>query len=101
MFRAIVSIGFVQVIGILINMIRGKLFAVLLGPAGFGVVATIDQLVTLSVQVSNVSLPFTALKFLSRSHSLSEEWFRATYAAFFKAMAFLALVATVVTLAVI
>ena len=88
----------VQSLGIVINVIRAKIFAVLLGPAGFGVVATIDQLVMSIVQISNLSLPFTALKFLSHSHSLGEAPFKRLFAAFFKAMLLLALFAMIVTL---
>ena len=79
-------------------MVRAKIFAVLLGPAGFGVVATIDQLVMSVVQISNLSLPFTALKFLSHSHSLDDDSFRRTYSAFFKVMALLAIIAMLVVL---
>jgi antigen flippase len=99
--RTIFSIGFAQVIGLLINTVRAKIFAVLLGPAGFGVVATIDQLVLSVSQFSNLSLPFTALKFLSRDHSLGEEQFRKSYAAFLQAIACLAVIATVIAIAVI
>ncbi len=98
MMRTIASMGFFQLIGIVAAAIRSKLFAVLLGPAGFGVVATIDQLVMSAVQIFNLGLPLTALKFLSRDHSLGEPQFRKTYAAFFRAIAALALVATVVML---
>lgn len=91
--RTIFSLGFFQVIGIVITTVRAKVFAVLLGPAGFGVVATIDQLVTSAAQLSNLGLPFTALKFLSRGHSLGEEQFRKTYAAFLKAITALAILA--------
>src|SRR2546430_761437 len=101
MLRTIFSIGFAQVIGLLINTIRGKIFAVLLGPAGFGVVATIDQLVLSVSQFSNLSLPFTALKFLSRDHSLGEEQFRRSYASFLRAITILALIATGVAIALI
>ena len=101
MLRTIFSIGFAQVIGLLINTARAKVFAVLLGPAGFGVVATIDQLVVSVSQFSNLSLPFTALKFLSRDHSLGEEQFRKSYASFLQAMTVLALIATLVAIALI
>ena len=97
MLRKIASIGLIQSIGIVLNMVRSKIFAVLLGPAGFGVVATIDQLVMSVIQISNLSLPFTALKFLSHSHSLGEESFRRSYSAFFRAMALLAIIAMLVT----
>ena len=73
----------------------------LLGPAGFGVVATIDQLVLSTVQITNLSLPFTALKFLSRSHSQGEEKFRRSYSAFSKAMGLLAIIATLVAIVAI
>lgn len=101
MLRKIASLGFIQLVGIFINMVRSKVFAVLLGPAGFGVVAMIDQLVLSAVQISNLSLPFTALKFLSRSHSLGEDQFRRSYSAFFKAIALLALIAVLITVAVV
>jgi O-antigen/teichoic acid export membrane protein len=101
MLRTIFSIGFAQVVGLLINTVRAKIFAVLLGPAGFGVVATIDQLVVSVSQFSNLSLPFTALKFLSRGHSLGEEQFRKSYAAFLQAIAILAVIATLIAIAVI
>ena len=101
MLRTIFSIGFAQVIGLLINTARAKVFAVLLGPAGFGVVATIDQLVVSVSQFSNLSLPFTALKFLSRDHSLGEEQFRRSYASFLRAITILALIATGVAIALI
>ena len=101
MLRKIASLGSIQLVGILLNVVRSKVFAVLLGPAGFGVVATIDQLVITVVQVFHLSLPSTALKFLSHSHSLGEDKFRRSYAAFFKAIAFLATIATIVTVAAV
>jgi antigen flippase len=101
MFRILFSIGFIQVIGLVINTIRAKIVALLLGPAGFGVVATIDQLVLSASQLSNLSLPFTALKFLSRGHSMGEDHFRKYYAAFFKAITALAVLATVIAIALI
>lgn len=101
MLRIIAAIGFVQSLGIAINLVRSKIFAVLLGPAGFGVVATIDQLVLSLVQIFNLSLPFTALKFLSLSHSLGAVSFRRSYAAFAKAIMGLAFLATLVAVIVI
>lgn len=98
MFRVIFSIGFLQTVTIIINAVRTKIFAVLLGPSGFGVVATIDQLVLSVCQICNLSLPDTAVKFLSRSHSVSEEQFQKSYAQFIKAIIFLGVLATVVLL---
>ena len=99
MFRTIFSIGLLQTGGIVITALRSKLFAVLLGPAGFGIVATIDQLVTSLAQLSNFSVPFTAMKFLSSSHSVGEDEFKKSYAAFLRLMLGLALVATVASVA--
>lgn len=98
MFRVIFSIGFLQAVTIIINAVRTKIFAVLLGPSGFGVVATIDQFVLSVCHFSNLSLPFTALRFLSRSHSISEEQFQKSYAGFIKAIASLGLLATLILL---
>lgn len=101
MLRKIATLGLIQSVGIVINVIRSKVLAVLLGPAGFGVVATIDQLVLSAVQLSSFSIPFTALKFLSRSHSKSDDDFRRSYSAFFKVMLILALIAMFAALVVI
>ena len=98
MFRAIFSIGFLQIVAIAIGVVRTKVFAVLLGPSGFGVLATIDQLVLSICQFCNLSLPDTAVKFLSRSHSISEEQFQKSYAGFIKAIISLGLLATVILL---
>lgn len=101
MLRTIFSIGLLQVGGIVISALRSKLFAVLLGPAGFGIVATIDQLVTSLAQLSNFSVPFTASKFLSRSHSAREKVFKKRYAAFLCLMPGLAVVATAASAALV
>lgn len=100
MIRTLLSIGALQASGILIMALRSKLFAVLLGPAGFGIVATIDQLVTSLAQLSNLSVPFTALKFLSSSHSVSEQAYRRSYTAFLRLMVVLAVLATATSIAV-
>ena len=101
MFKKLASIGMLQVVGITINAVRSKIFAVLLGPAGFGIVATIDQLVMSMVQLCNLSVPYTALKLLSRSHSQGEAQFRRSYAAFFKLILVLAIVSMLIAMAVI
>jgi enterobacterial common antigen flippase len=98
MFRAIFSIGFLQVVSVAIGAVRTKVFAVLLGPSGFGVLATIDQLVLSVSQFCNFGLPDTAVKFISRSHSISEEQFQKSYAGFIKAIISLGLVATLILL---
>lgn len=96
MIRTLFSIGALQAGGIVVTAMRAKLFALLLGPAGFGIVATIDQLLVSMAQLSNLSVPFTALKFLSRSHSRSEAELRQSYRAFLRLMVTIALVATLI-----
>ncbi len=100
MFRTLFSMGLLQAVGIVLNAVRAKLLAVLLGPAGFGIVATIDQLVVTAVQCGNFSVPFTALKFLSRSHSLGQEEFVRAYAAFLRLILLLAAVTTAGAMAI-
>lgn len=101
MLKKLASIGLLQLLGLTISAARSKIFAVLLGPAGFGIVATIDQLVTSLVQLCNLSLPYTALKLLSRSDSQGKASFRRSYGAFFKLVVALAIVSTLAAMAVI
>jgi PST family polysaccharide transporter len=89
----LLSIGVIQVMLILVGMGRAKFLSVLLGPAGFGVVSTIDQVVLSMVHLAGLSLPFTAMKFMSRSHSESQARFKSSYASFLRAMLGLSFVA--------
>lgn len=86
MLNVIVTIGAIQVLTIFVSLIRTKVVAVLLGPDGVGVISIIDQLVLVVAQLSAFSLPFAAVKFLSRSHSQSDEAFKETYLAFLKTL---------------
>lgn len=79
MLRIIAAIGVIQVIAVLVSIIRSKLIAVLLGPAGVGVLSIVDQSVQLVLQLSGLSLPFAAVKFLSHSHSKGPEAFQKSY----------------------
>jgi O-antigen/teichoic acid export membrane protein len=93
MSRTLASIGVVQVLIILVGMLRSKVLAVLLGPGDVGVVGTVDQTVQSLAQLCALSLPFTAMKFMSRRHSESHERFEQTYATFFRALTVLSVVA--------
>ncbi|MCZ6767219.1 MAG: polysaccharide biosynthesis C-terminal domain-containing protein [bacterium] len=95
MLKILFSIGAIQVLLIVVGMVRAKAMSLLLGPAGFGIVSTIDQVVMSVVQLVGLSLPFTALKFLSRSHSESPERFQTAYSSFLKGIALLALIGVV------
>lgn len=101
MLNKIASLSAIQLLSLALNMVRGKVFAVLLGPAAVGVIATIDQLALSVVQLANLSLPFTALKVLSHRHSLGDDAFVRPYTALHKAMLAVALGATIVVLVLI
>lgn len=95
MLRILISIGAIQVLIMIVGLLRSKILSVLLGPADFGVVATIDQAVVTVVNLSALSLPFTALKFLARSHSAGPEAFQRMFSSFFRTLAGLAVAALV------
>jgi PST family polysaccharide transporter len=61
------------------GLARTKLLANLLGPAGVGVASVVDQVVSLVAQVGSLSIPFVALKFLSRARDGSREDTRRIY----------------------
>ncbi|MFL5619517.1 MAG: hypothetical protein ACJ79A_14100 [Gemmatimonadaceae bacterium] len=92
----LVSIGAIQLLIMFVALVRAKVLSVLLGPSGFGVVSTIDQATQTAMQLAHLSLPFTALKFMSRRHSDGHGSFERTYASFFRALLGVALVAVLV-----
>ena len=96
MSRVLVSIGAIQLLIMFVALVRAKVLSVLLGPSGFGVVSTIDQATLTAMQLAHLSLPFTALKFMSRRHSDGHDPFERSYASFFRALLGVALVAVLV-----
>ncbi len=80
----IVALGGVQVATGAVGLLRTKLVAVLLGPAGFGITAVVDQVVQLALQATALSLPFAAVRFLARAHSRAPADFHRTYAVLFR-----------------
>jgi O-antigen/teichoic acid export membrane protein len=98
MARVLFSIGILQVLTILVALLRAKALSWQLGPAGFGVVSTLDQVVLALVQIGALGLPFTAMRHMSRSHSQSPDAFNATSANFVRAIGILGLVTTLVAL---
>lgn len=101
MVNPLLSIGFIQVLIILVNIGRAKGLSILLGPAGFGIVSTIDQVVLSAVQLGGLAIPFIALKFLSHAHSESHEKLATSFAAFFRALLGLSVFTTLILLAAI
>src|SRR5712692_7193601 len=102
MYRVFITIGSLQALAIALTFLRWKFVAVMLGPEGVGVVSVIDQVVQSAAFFTALSLPFAALKFLSRAHSESEESFQRIYASFLKALLILStggiLIAIAITL---
>lgn len=96
MTRLLLSIGVVHVLTMLVSLARAKTLSVLLGPADFGVVSTVDQAVLSVVQLGALSLPFTAMKYMSQGHSEGPEQFERAFVAFLRTLAGLSLVAVAV-----
>lgn len=63
--KSIGLFGGVQGLGILINLVRNKMVAVLLGPMGMGLVALFNSAVNFVSQATNLGLPFSAIRDLS------------------------------------
>src|SRR5947207_540815 len=86
MLRVIAGIGILQVAVVLVNLMRSKIVAVLLGPQGVGAIGVVDQLVQLLLYVSTLNLPFVAIRFLSRAHSEGPDAFQRTFSSFLRAL---------------
>lgn len=84
MVRVIATISFLQLLAILVGFASTKVVAVLGGPEGVGVISTLGQIVQTAAHLSALSLPFAAVKFLSRSHSQSQAAFKSCYASFLR-----------------
>ncbi|HEX2721696.1 MAG TPA: hypothetical protein VHM24_02170 [Gemmatimonadaceae bacterium] len=97
-----IAVGAVQLLILLLGLARAKFLSVSLGPAGYGLVSTIDQLVLALISLGAIGLPFAGLKFMARAHSEGQESFERTYVGFLWALASLGVLtaATGITLAV-
>jgi O-antigen/teichoic acid export membrane protein len=93
------TLGALQALTLAVHALRGKMAAVLLGPAGVGVLGVIEPLVQLVAHLSCFGLPLAALRFLSRAHSESGAAFVAAYTRFARAVLLLSLAGTLVALA--
>lgn len=101
MLQIIAAIGAIQVLTVLFNILRSKLLAVLLGPAGIGAASVVDQAVALVLQLSALSLPFASVRFLSRAHSQGEDAFHRTYSGLISILAGLTVIGALLGLAVV
>lgn len=89
MLRIIATLGGIQILAVIFNILRSKLLAVLLGPEGIGAASVVDQAATLVLQISAFSLPFASVRFLSRAHSLGPDTFRRMYSGLLSALVML------------
>ena len=70
--KAISLFGGVQVINILIRIIRSKVVAVLLGPAGMGIVGLLNSTIELIGGLTNVGLGTSAVKDVVTANSMQD-----------------------------
>ncbi|MDP3659109.1 hypothetical protein [Phenylobacterium sp.] len=82
MSRILIAIGLLQVLLTLVGLARSKALAVMLSPSGFGIVATIDQLVMVLMQLGGLGLSFVALRFMARAHAEGPDALRLVGAGF-------------------
>jgi len=84
----------------LAGLARTKVLAVLLGPAGVGVASVVDQVVSLVAQLGSLSIPFVALKFLSRTRDESEDETRRVYNALVLLLGLASVVSAAIAIAI-
>jgi O-antigen/teichoic acid export membrane protein len=101
MLEMIATIGFIQVLAVIFNVLRSKMLAVLLGPEGIGAASVVDQTTTLILQICALSLPFASVRFLSRAHSQGPDAFRRMYSGLISALVVFTSIGAVISLAVV
>jgi len=101
MLKIITTIGAIQALAILVTLIRSKVAAMLLGPEGVGIISLVDQVVQFAAHLSALSIPFAAVKFLSRAHSEGFQTFRRSYVSFLNALLLQALAGMGATLGLV
>ena len=89
MLRTLSAVGAIQVAIMVANLIRAKVIALLVGPEGVGVISIIDQVVQVSGQLVAFSLPFMAVKFLSRTYSETYDSFQQSYTGILNTLMFI------------
>ncbi len=100
MSRVLISVGVIQVFIILTGMIRAKILSIALGPAGFGIIATVDQVVLTVVQVAGFSIPFFSMKFMSRAHSEGNRRFQTVFSSFLRGLFLLSIMVTILVIGI-
>ena len=100
MLKVFVTIGLLQVLTMLVQLVRTKTLALLLGPQALGVMAVIDKLLAVIVQTVSLSLPFAALRFLPAVWTKDRAAFHDRYVRMRNLLLLMAFLALVVSLAV-
>ncbi|WP_303286361.1 hypothetical protein [Marinobacter sp. SS8-8] len=100
MSRVLFSVGVIQVFIILTGMIRAKVLSIVLGPAGFGIIATIDQIVLTVVTVGGFGIPFFSLKFMSWAHSEGNLRFQTVFSSFLSGLFLLSILTTTLVIGI-
>ncbi|MGH7020361.1 MAG: hypothetical protein ACREEY_10790 [Brevundimonas sp.] len=90
-----------QVLLTLVALGRAKVLAILLSPSGFGVAATIDQIIMTVVQMGALGLPFASLKYMALAHSESDAEFQRVAAGFSKAILGVSILSALVLLLIL
>ncbi|HEV2131086.1 MAG TPA: hypothetical protein VGR27_08285, partial [Longimicrobiaceae bacterium] len=77
--QAILALGGIQALTMAAGLARTKILALLLGPAGLGIVGVIDQTISLVTHLGSLSFPFAAVTFLSRRRGEGGQGFARLY----------------------
>lgn len=72
-FKATSIFGGVQVFNILIQLIRSKVIAVLLGPAGMGIMGLLTSTLSLVTSITNLGLGTSAVRDISEAHGSGDQ----------------------------
>jgi len=94
MLKAFVTIGILQLLTMILQVVRTKTLAVTLGPEWLGVMGAVDRLTAVIVQTVSLSFPFAAVRFLPRLWTSDREEFRRVLAGMRNVLALTVTVAT-------
>jgi len=97
----LVWIAALQILMTLVALGRAKILAVMLSPSGFGVAATIDQLIMTVVQLGALGMPFASLKYMAQAHSEGQMQFQRVAAGFARAILTAGLLSTLILLLIL
>lgn len=100
MLKTFVTIGVLQLLTMIFQLVRTKLLAIMLGPDAIGVMGVIDKLLAVVSQTASLSLPFAAVRFLPAYWHNDPEQFDAVYRAMRRLLLACAVAATIIALGI-